>query len=263
MVVFYGLLRFFCQELFLDIPNANSELEEPMTPQEYEKLVAQYFHEQGYATHTTQYSGDFGVDVFAERGNERLAIQAKMFGNTTRKINREMVMQLHGAKDYFDCTKAVIATDGIFIDNALKVADKLGIEILYIKQQNSIQNSPIQSLPQGYVEFDQIWEQYIRPLEGKTLERDNGRTNQIVSVDWGGIKRITSNGKCRTIKIEIFKKTFNHILRFGSITRAAINDEYKERASSGIVLILSHVPMFELTTNPLGLRLRDKDIVEE
>ena len=43
-----------------------------------------------------------------------------------------MVMELHGAKDYFDCTKAILATNGRIIDNALEVAHKLGIEILNI-----------------------------------------------------------------------------------------------------------------------------------
>lgn len=29
-----------------------------------------------------------------------------------RKINRQMLMELHGAKDYFDCSKAIKVTDG-------------------------------------------------------------------------------------------------------------------------------------------------------
>lgn len=228
-----------------------------MTPQEYEQLVADHFRKRGYTTRATQYSGDYGVDVFAEKDGERLAIQAKMFGNTARKINREMVMQLHGAKDYFDCTKAIIATDGVFIDNALEVARKLGIEVVEIQPIDPISSVPVQQVAlSAEVGFDQIWESYIVPLQGRTLQRGNGETNRIVTVDWSGIERITSNGNRQKIQIEIFRKTVNHMLRVGSITRAEINDEYAKRASSGILLILSQVPLFECTTNPLGLRLK-------
>lgn len=48
------------------------------------------------------------------------------------------------------------------------------------------------------------------------------------------------------------------LLREGSITRSEINDNYSKRASSGIVLILSQVPVFELVEKPLALRLRKK-----
>ena len=44
----------------------------------------------------------------------------------------------------------------------------------------------------------------------------------------------------------------------GEITRKEINDEYAKRASSGVVLILSQVPLFELVDKPLTLRLKRK-----
>ncbi len=229
-----------------------------MTPKQYEELVSQHFSHLGYTTRKNQYSGDYGVDVFAKMGNERLAIQAKMFGNTARKINREMVMQLHGAKDYFDCTKAVLATDGVIIDNALEVAKKLGIEIVRIEARSTFQPLPKPNAnDESAIGFDQIWQNYVMPLQGKTLHRDNGETNRIITVDWSGIERITSNGKSQRIQIESFRQTINHILRTGSITRTQINEEYAKRSSSGIVLILSHVPLFELMTKPLGLRLKN------
>ena len=43
-----------------------------------------------------------------------------------------MVMELYGAKDYFDCTKALFATDGLLMADAVEVAKKLNIEILII-----------------------------------------------------------------------------------------------------------------------------------
>lgn len=224
-----------------------------MRPDEYEHIVAEHFKAKGYKTTVSQYSNDYGVEVFATKGNEKIAIQAKMFGGSTRPINRQMVMELHGAKDYFDCTKAIIATNGRIIDNALEVANKLKIEILNIpaiRTSNKIKRTTESN------SFENIWEKYVMSLEGKTIKRPDGKTNKIVKVDWSGIQRITSNGKPQKIKIEIFKKTINHLLKNGEITRSYINEEYKDRASSGIVLILGNTEIFELTNRPTGLKMK-------
>ena len=181
-----------------------------MTPDQYEKYVANYFQNKGYKVKQTSYSNDYGVDVFAERNKEKIAIQAKMFSNSNRKINRQMVMEFYGAKDFFNCNKGIIVTDGEIIQNAKDVADKLGVEILFIYPQSHV--------PKNNSQFDEIWENYVMPLEGKTHTRNNGKINKILEVNWGGINRITSNGNQQKIDIEIFKKTINHILENGSIT---------------------------------------------
>lgn len=224
-----------------------------MRPDEYEHMVAEHFEAKGYKTTVSQYSNDYGVDVFATKGKEKIAIQAKMFGGSTRQINREMVMQLHGAKDYFDCTKAIIVTNGRIIDNALEVANKLRIEILNIP---TIRTSNKTKRPAKSRSFENIWEKYVMPLEGKTIKRPDGKTNKILKIDWSGIQRITSNGKTQRIKIEIFKKSINYLLKNGEITRSYINEEYQDRASSGIVLILGNTEIFELTNRPTGLKMK-------
>jgi len=224
-----------------------------MRPDEYEHIVAEFFEQKGFSTKVSQYSNDYGVDVFATKGKTKIAIQAKMFGNSTRPINRQMIMELHGAKDYFDCTKAIMATNGRIIDNALEVAEKLKIEVLNIP---AIKPNFKSKTKKQSGKFETIWEKYVMPLEGKTIKRADGKTNKILTVDWSGIKRITSNGREQKIKIEIFKKTINHLLKNGSITRKYINDEYQYRASSGIVLILSNTSKFELTNNPTGLKMK-------
>ncbi len=216
-----------------------------MTPDQYEKYVANYFQNKGYKVKQTPYSNDYGVDVFAEKNKEKIAIQAKMFGNSNRKINRQMVMEFYGAKDFFNCNKGIIVTNGEIIQNAKDVADKLGVEILFIYPQSHV--------PKNNSQFDEIWENYVMPLEGKTIARKNGKINKILEVNWGGINRITSNGNQQKIDIEIFKKTINHLFENGSITRQEINDEYSKRASSGIVLILSQLPMIRLNnTRPIS-----------
>ncbi len=224
-----------------------------MRPDEYEHFVAEHFEAKGYRTTVSQYSNDYGVDIFATKGKEKIAIQAKMFGGSSRPINRQMVMELHGAKDYFACTKAIIATDGRIIENAMEVAKKLKIEILNVP---AIRTKIITKKSTKSNSFENIWEKYVIPMEGRTIKRPDGKTNKIEKVDWSGIQRITSNGKPQRIKIEIFKKTINHLLENGEITRSYINEEFKDRASSGIVLILGQIGIFEITNRPTGLKMK-------
>jgi restriction system protein len=175
-----------------------------MTPREFEEFVCDHYRNQSYKVELTSYTNDYGVDAIAVKGKQKIAVQAKMYGSSTRKINRQMVMELHGAKDFFDCTKAVIVTDGKLLPDALQVANKLKIEVLTLNATLPIK--PKQSKKQAR-SFDDIWEHYIIPLQGKTLVRSNGDTNKIIKVDWSGIERITSNGEKGKIKIEIFRQT--------------------------------------------------------
>lgn len=226
-----------------------------MNPRQFEEFVCEHFRQQGYKTELTTFTNDYGIDGFAIKGKQKIAIQSKMYGHTTRKINRQMVMELHGAKDFFDCTKAVIATDGIFLQNALVVAEKLKIEILYLNEMQKSTSTIITTTKnKNNKTFEQIWEDYIIPLQGKTLTRNSGETNQIIKADWSGIERKTSNGNNGKIKIEIFKQAVNRLLTDGLITRDYINQNYVGRASSGILLILSQVPFFKLTEKPTGLK---------
>lgn len=234
-----------------------------MRPFEYEQYVCEYYQQRGYAAFTTQQSGDYGVDVFAEKGNRKIAVQVKKYGGS-RKINRATIMELYGAMAYFDCTHAAVVTDGSLLPDAMEVAEKLGIEVIVLSGQN--EDAPLKEVPEKEPEsagksaslnFDSIWEDYILPLKGKILSRPDGKSNQIVDADWGGVTRISSQGKKSHIKIEIFKWAIHVLLEKGSVTRNDINQNYVGRASSGVVLILSQVPFFRLLDHPVRLELKN------
>ena len=182
-----------------------------MKPYEFEQLVCDHYRQKGYRVQTTSASNDYGIDVFAEKKGEKIAVQVKMYGGSTRKVNRQTMMELYGAAAYFDCTKAVLATDGEVLADAKEVANKLGIEILFIQPDRKNSMSHIPSSKWNLADI--VWEKYIMPLAGKTLTRGDGKSNRIVNVDWRGIERITSNGKHQKIEIEIFRSTIDRLLR--------------------------------------------------
>jgi hypothetical protein len=228
-----------------------------MSPEEYEQLVAEKLENEGYQTRLTAISGDYGVDIFASKPGVKLAVQVKMYGGSNRKINRAMIMELSGSQKYFDCTGALMVTDGGIMKDALQVAEKLNIEVRHIPQQQVlITNS-------GNDTFTKIWQMFVMPLKGKTLIRPDGKSNRILNVDWAGVERLTSNGNPGTIEIEIFKWTINRLLKKGIVTRKEINEMYVKRASSGVVLILDQVPFIQLVrSRPMRLALMQNELEE-
>lgn len=222
-----------------------------MTPREYEQHVARLLESEGWHATLSSYTGDMGVDIIASKGDERIAVQVKMYGGSARPVNTEMVMALHGAAAYFECTAAMIATDGRVLDLAATVAMKLGIEIRRVSRgARRAQATP------PFATFDTIWRDYVFPLAGRTLRRANGGTNTIVSVDWAKLSRITSSGGRQDIKIEIFERVIDRLLAGEVVTREWIDDAYAGRASSGVVLVLSQVPLFEVTQRPVSLQMK-------
>ncbi|MGB8919624.1 MAG: restriction endonuclease [Candidatus Sulfotelmatobacter sp.] len=235
-----------------------------VTPTAYEDIAADHFRRQGYSVELTPRTNDYGVDAFAYKENQKLALQAKMYGGTTRRVNRAMVMQLHGAKDYFECTGAVIVTDGDVADDARKVAAKLQIKILPLLAE-SLPSSSAKALDSKtqfeevrapYPAFADLWERYILPLAGQRLLGEGGRTSTLLTADSSGVKRLTSNGRSQFIPIEVFKQAVARLIERGCVTRHEINQDYVGRASSGVVLVLSQVPLFEHLTKPSRLVLR-------
>lgn len=233
-----------------------------MTPEEYEKYVASLYQARGYKTIVTPLSGDWGIDVIATKGTEKIAIQAKMYGHTHRKVNRSNIMELYGAMAFQDCTKAVLATDGELLDDAKIVAEKLNIEILQTRTNNTdtsmkgnLYKEEKTKLFNSYPTFDEAWQKYIMPLKGSTLKNSRGN-NKIIDVNWGGIKRITSNDKEGKIDIEGFRLAYNKLIKEDKVTRSYINQQVNKRCSSGIVLILGQLPFVEIVNNPKSLKLK-------
>ena len=231
-----------------------------MRPTDYEYLLAEHYRRMGYDVQTTPVSGDYGIDLFASKGSSKLGIQAKMYGKG-RKVNREMIMQLHGARCYFGCTSAVLAMDGIVMEDAQEVAGKLCIELLHFipdsTQCNHFNMSPSHIEPADISNrIDDIWECEVMPLQGSVLRGASCRENIIVKVDWTGVTRISSNDKSGHFPFEVFRFALAQFLTKGSITRQEINDHYAKRGSSGIFLILEQISLFERSTNPLQLTLK-------
>lgn len=209
----------------------------------YEHHVAEVLRAEGWAATVSPQGGDGGVDVIAERAGIRLGVQAKMYGSGSRRVNAQIVRELYGAATCQDCTEFMIATDRALLPEAQMAADKLGVLIRAIAAPDAAERRP-----QRPLNFDTVWDEHLTGLVGQTLARGDGKTNEILSVDGGGIVRRTSGGARQPLGIEIFRWTIERRLAGETVTRQAIDDRYIGRGSSGVVLILTSLDLFDPTT---------------
>ncbi len=222
-----------------------------MDPEQYEHHVAAVLRSEGWATTVTRHSRDLGVDVLATRDRRRMAVQAKMYGATTTKVNAEQVMCLHGAAAYADCTERMLATDGKLTREAVHVADKLGVLVRHITPQEAPE-------PSGASSFGALWRDHMEPLAGTTLTRPNGKTMEILEIDGAGVLRVTTGGTRQRISIDTFRWTVERLLAGETVTRAQIHERDPRQVSSGVLFILSTLPCFEACAAGNGKALRPR-----
>ncbi len=205
----------------------------------YEHRVARILQDEGWQTTVAAPGRDGGVDVIAEKAGRRLGVQVKMYGSG-RPVNAQIVRELFGAASERDCNEFMIATDGRLTQEAHTAADKLGVQVRLIPATGAVDPRS----PATTTGFDDVWRKHVVPLQGRTLTRKNGSTNEILKVHGGGVLRRTSGGDPHLLKIEIFRWTVERLLAGHTVTRKEINERYTGRGSSGVYLILASAPIF-------------------
>lgn len=98
----------------MDIKNNFSRFE----PFEFERLVAKLFERKGYKTTVTQERGDFGVDVIAEAGSDKIAIQVKHW---QASVGGPDVHKTVGSMITFGANRAMVVTSSDFTNQAYEI----------------------------------------------------------------------------------------------------------------------------------------------
>lgn len=103
-----------------------------LTPYEFEYFIAELFKKKGYDAYVTDGSGDFGVDVIAEKNGERLAIQVKRY-KESNKIGSPTIRKTLGSRYKADADKTLIVTTSYYTQPAFEQAEDAPI-ILWDKK---------------------------------------------------------------------------------------------------------------------------------
>jgi restriction system protein len=97
-----------------------------MCGEDFEKFVAKIFTKLGYMTRVTKHSGDFGVDVIAEKDGVKIAIQAKCYANP---VSNSAIQEITAGMKYYSCQKGVVVTNRTFTKAAIELARSNSIQL--------------------------------------------------------------------------------------------------------------------------------------
>jgi len=91
----------------------------------FEQFCADLLRRRGFKdVKVTRGSGDFGIDILAERDGISYGIQCK---NYTSPIGVKAVQEVYAGRDYYDCMVGVVMSNQYFTGPAVEAAKKLKI----------------------------------------------------------------------------------------------------------------------------------------
>ena len=215
----------------------------------FEFLAGEYLKKEGFETEVTPDVADWGVDVFAEKEGKRYAVQAKMYGDCKTKITRSMMMELFGVMHYFDCQGAMLIYNGGIMSDAKNVAEKLGIQLIYLDQHQLEELQPKYPIDETADKFDAVWND-IHKLEGQTIYKTPSTYYTIESVTDGDITYTNKNGNRHRESVDLFHRIIARIFSYGCVEQSQLRGEFDTYASAFITTILDHVSILEVTKNP-------------
>ena len=93
----------------------------------FEKIVADALTRRGYRVQHTGKAGDLGVDLIAEKGALRFAVQVK---RQTNPVSRHAVSDAVAGKAHYNCNAAMVVTNNIFSQGAHDLAKSNGCKLV-------------------------------------------------------------------------------------------------------------------------------------
>ncbi len=94
-----------------------------MDPYEFEEFIAKLFRAMGYSAHKTQSTGDYGADVIAEKGEEKIVVQVKKYhdGNPVNAIDIQKTL---GSAVFYGASKVILVTTSRFTRQAVHMIEE-------------------------------------------------------------------------------------------------------------------------------------------
>jgi restriction system protein len=122
LVRFYGIVREARRLRSLRLADIDS-----MAGADFEEYLAAVLEDQGFRVEWTGTSGDLGVDLIAEQGEYRCAVQAK---RQTAPVSRRAVSDAVAGMAHYGCNAAMVVTNSYFTDGAVELAESTGCELI-------------------------------------------------------------------------------------------------------------------------------------
>ncbi|WP_348922569.1 restriction endonuclease [Enterococcus rotai] len=116
--------------LFFIERNKNYELKDidQMTGEKFEHYFANLLRKSDYRkVKVTQYQGDQGIDVLAQKENRKIGYQCKRY---KKNVRNKAVQEAHAGKSYYDLADVYVVTNSYFTKSAKELAHKTGVYLI-------------------------------------------------------------------------------------------------------------------------------------
>ena len=87
-------------------------------------LIIGFFLRRKFRKYQPPTTGDYGVDIFAEKDGVRWAFQCKYY---TNPVGVRAVQEIYSGRDFYHCMVGVVMTNSRFTKNAVTLANELNI----------------------------------------------------------------------------------------------------------------------------------------
>lgn len=105
--------------------NRRMGIMDEMEGHDFEYYCADLLERQGFAeVEVTRSSGDFGVDILAEKDGVTYAVQCKRYNGS---VGVDAVLRTYAGRDYYGCMVGAVMTNQYFTAPAVDAAEKLHI----------------------------------------------------------------------------------------------------------------------------------------
>ena len=113
--------------LFLAMLLSSMTAIDAMTGKEFEDYVAARLRRAGWRVTFTPVSGDYGVDLIAEKDGKSVAIQCKRHGNS---VGVAAVQQVVSGARHHGCSKSIVVSNREFTQAAKQLAFTHGCQLI-------------------------------------------------------------------------------------------------------------------------------------
>lgn len=121
----------FCLDKIVDdyiAKNPSLEWDSNMSPAEYETFCADTLNNNGWDAKTTVATGDQGVDVIAEKGGVKVAIQCKKYSSA---VDNKAVQEVAAGMSYWGADIAVVVSTAGYTRSARELASVHNVYLLH------------------------------------------------------------------------------------------------------------------------------------
>ncbi len=91
---------------------------------EFEQYLKARFEDWGYKVTITKATADMGADLILERGDEKIAVQAKRYSH---KVGTACVQQAVAGREAYEATGAICITNSYFTRQAKDIAERCNV----------------------------------------------------------------------------------------------------------------------------------------